>query len=100
MTLRGRGDGGRIDPLRELLERSGGMDAILLRQLFRAALVDIVNGDQLSGLRFRVKARVITPDVTNANHADSKFAHAEDFPFDANSPFPELLAASLAKNHS
>ena len=90
VRIRRRCDRRGVYLIRKLLERSGGYDAKFIGALLRNGRVRIVDRSELRSRKFRIKARVIFPNVTDAYHANAKLLH-----FDC-----ETSSGMFCKNHS
>ena len=75
MRVRRGRDRGGVHLFRKLFEGSGGRDPEFIGQSMRSRLVRIVDRGELFAGKFRIKARVVFPNVPDADDAHAKRFH-------------------------
>jgi hypothetical protein len=73
MRVGGRGDGGSVNLLRELIERAGRHRAILATDGSGTRRINIKHGRKLRVRHIRIKPGVIAADMANANNSYPQF---------------------------
>src|SRR2546421_1953898 len=79
MRIRRRCNRSSIDEFGEFIERFRSYSAAFSGNRVGAGKIDIVDGGEIRVPNFRVKPRVIAPNVTDADYANAKFFHLATF---------------------